>query len=376
MIDSKILDEILPLPSLDDLKTEYVQKLKDNGFVITNFNSGGIFYTLLMIILQCRIDLISLCRTVLSNMFVSYAESSWLDLKAADYSKSRKQPLKTRGYVTVSRNAAGDAIKISKGHIFKTALDINGDELKFIVIEDTTLQQNSLTVAVPVEAENEGSEYNVPENQITRTLVHIEGIDTISNTTDWITREGSDLEETESLRSRVLNSWAELSTMPIADKYKNACEAVQGVLFVTVDDQNPRGQGTIDIIVTSSAGAASEELLALVLAAAEEIKAPYDDLLVKSSTVITQNISVTVTVDYGTNTDGLEDDIKSAIISMMAVSQSRNLNELNVADIIYCVKASISVARNVRVTTPSEDISLDVSNVIILGTVDVQLVEV
>lgn len=376
MIDKKILNEVLPLPELDDLKEEYITKLKNNGFSITNFNSGGVFYTLLMIVLQCRIDLIKLLRLILNNMFISHADAPWLELKATDFSKKRKQPLKTRGLVTVSRTTVGDAIKILKGQVFKTALDINGEELKFVVLEDTILPQNSLSIAVPVEAEYEGSRYNVPEGQITRALTHIEGIDTITNTADWIIREGSDLEDMESLRNRVLGSWAELSSMPIADKYKNVCEAVQGVLYVTVDDQHPRGQGTIDIIVTSTAGAASEELLALVRKEAESIKAPYDNLLVKSSTTVTQNISVSVTVEYGINTDDLENDIKAALISMMAINKSRSLNEITHADIVYWIKLKVSGVKNVKVLLPTNDVFLQEGTVILLGTVNVSIQEV
>ena len=69
-----------------------------------------------------------LLRSVLNNMFMSHAEGVWAELKAADFSKKRKGAVKTRGYVTISREAStdagkeiiGDAVKIPKGHIFKT----------------------------------------------------------------------------------------------------------------------------------------------------------------------------------------------------------------------------------------------------------------
>ncbi|WP_261949178.1 baseplate J/gp47 family protein [Paenibacillus melissococcoides] len=107
----------------------------------------------------------------------------------------------------------------------------------------------------------------------------------------WITREGSDLEDIESLRARTLNSWR-LSTLPIAAKYKNVCEAIPGVLYVRVDDLHPRGQGTIDIIVTGTAGTPSEGLLQKVREEAEKIKGPDDNLLVKASDTVTQDIDI------------------------------------------------------------------------------------
>lgn len=49
MIDKAILDEVLPVPELETLKEEKIAELKEEGFAITNFHSGGVFYTLLLI---------------------------------------------------------------------------------------------------------------------------------------------------------------------------------------------------------------------------------------------------------------------------------------------------------------------------------------
>ena len=101
MIDKEILDAVLPLPTLDELKEQKVEELKDEGFVISNFHSGGVFYTMLMIVLRIKVEVIELLRVVLNNMFVSHAGGAWLDLKMADYSKKRKKAQKTQGFVTV-----------------------------------------------------------------------------------------------------------------------------------------------------------------------------------------------------------------------------------------------------------------------------------
>lgn len=375
-IDPNILDQILPVPDIDDLMEDTVAELQDKGFAVTNFNSGGVFYTLLMIAFRIRIELVQLLRSVLSNMFVSSATGVWLELKAADFSKKRKAAVKTQGNVTVSRAADGVAVTIPLGNIFKTEKDINGTELRFFVTASTILQQGSLSVDVPVEAEKEGVLYNVAAGKITKSLTHISGIDTITNGTSWITLEGSDIEDDESLRERMLNAWADVATMPIAQKYKNVCEAVSGVLFVRVDDQHPRGQGTIDIIVTSTVGAATEELLALVEAAANAIKAPYDNLLVKSSTTSATDVSVTVSVAAGTNTDGLSDRVTATIQTVMKISKDRNLNELLQSDLIYAIRRDISSVVNVKVTAPADDLILGTDIVIILGTITVTIQEV
>ena len=154
MIDKEILDAVLPVPDLAELRDAKVEELKNEGFVISNFHSGGVFYTLLMIALRIKIEFMELLRLVLNNMFVSHASGIWLDLKMADYSKKRKKARKAQGLVTVSRlDMEGEAIKIAKGQIFKTGLDINGDELRFFALEPAVLQKGAAAVDVLVEAD-------------------------------------------------------------------------------------------------------------------------------------------------------------------------------------------------------------------------------
>lgn len=372
MIDKEILDEVLPVPELEELKEQKIEELQEEGFVVTNFHSGGIFYTLLMVVLRIRIECAELFRSILNNMFVSHASGTWLDLKLADYGKKRKKAQKARGYVTVKRLGEGDAIKIPKGHVFKTETDINGEELRFFVTENTVLQKGASSVDVIVEAEKEGSRYNVPPGQISKTLVYLGELDSISNGEDWIIREGSDTEDDESFRGRGLRSWAELSQRAIEDSFINAAESVAGVLFAQADCAHPRGQGTVDVIVTGTAGEATEGLLKEVRAAVDKIAGPYDNILVKSSQNIEQDIAVTVTIGDAALTDEeVERRVEAILAELLAVRKGRKLNELNLSDINHAIREGLSSATNVKITTPGDDVLLTKDKVIALGAVTV-----
>ena len=345
MIDKEILDAVLPLPTLDELKEQKVEELKDEGFVISNFHSGGVFYTMLMIVLRIKVEVIELLRVVLNNMFVSHAGGAWLDLKMADYSKKRKKAQKTQGFVTVRRtDMTGEAVKIPKGHVFKSILDINGEELRFFVLEAATLQKGASSVDVLVEAETEGSRYNVPAGQIVRTLTYLGDV-TFSNAEDWIVREGSDTED--------------------------AAESVPGVLFAQADCNHPRGQGTVDVIVTGTAGEATEGLLAAVREAVDKIAGPYDNILVKSSVTVSQNISVTVTTDTADTDEAVENRVKAILTELLAVRRSRKLNELTLSDINHAIRSGYSGATNAAVSEPEADVKLGKDKVITLGDVSV-----
>lgn len=67
MIDKEILDAVIPVPTLEEAKDEKVAELKEEGFVVTNFHSGGVFYTLLMVELRIKIELLQLARRILNN---------------------------------------------------------------------------------------------------------------------------------------------------------------------------------------------------------------------------------------------------------------------------------------------------------------------
>ena len=371
MIDKSILDEVLPIPDMDTLRDKKIAELQEAGFIITNFHSGGIFYTMLMIVLRVKLELIQLLRTVLNNLFVSHATGVWLDLKMADYSKKRKKAQKTQGLVTVSRlDAEGEAVKIPKGTVFKTVQDINGEELRFFALEAAVLQKGAQTVEVPVEAEIEGTRYNVPQEQITRTLTYLGEI-SVGNARDWITREGSDTEDDESARTRTLRSWSELAQRAIEDTFVNTAESVPGVLFAQADCLHPRGQGTVDVIVTGTAGEATEGLLNDVRKAVAQIAGPYDNILVKSSVTVPQDIAVTVTVSNAPDNSQIENRVRSILTGLLAVRKGRRLHELTCSDINLAIRNGCDTVTNAVVTVPAADVRLSRDKVIIPGTISV-----
>ena len=346
MIDEKILDEIFPITSREELKETYVEELKKEGFVITNFSSGGIFNMLLQIILQAKVELLILLRNLLSHFYVRHATGKWLDLLGEDFTKKRKEAKNTCGKITLYRDPDAEAVEM-------------------------LAEENS--IIVPVAAEKAGSKYNLPEGQVDKCMIHLEGINKICNEQDWITEEGSNEESQEAFRERILNAWAELSSRPIALKYKNICEGVKGVLHVRVDDLHPRGQGTIDIIVTSTMGAATEKLLEEVRKAADSIKGEYDNILVKSADTTYQNVDLTITLPGLAADEGIAERAEAIVIDYFKIDQDRNLNEFILFDLSYALKKGIEIIKNVKYTVPQEDVIVDKDQVIILGQVKITI---
>ena len=374
MIDDSILDEVIPVPDPDAKMAEMKESLEENGFKVTKWGTGAVFYWLTRICVQIHIELLKLARVILNNMFIRHAEGKWLELKAAEFSKSRKAAIKTQGYITINRNNSDTALTITKAHIFKTKPDASGTELKYYAVADTLIPAGIKTGKVLVEAEKAGTQYNVSENQITVSMIYLEGIENITNDQDWIYLEGADEESYSSLRTRTLGSWEELSVNTTAGKLKSVVESLPGVMCAYVDDQHPRGQGTVDVIVIGTAGAASAELIQQAQQAIDTLRDNYEDYLVKPGEIVYQDVDITLHLRAGTSTTDVADVAKTLISSAMRLSNRSDFNLFLQDDIRYVLKSNIPGYRKTVFISPATDVELAQDKVIMLSNITVQVV--
>lgn len=272
MIDEKLLDKIIPLPGEEEKMESIRSELEEEGFVITNFSKGGIFYTIIRIFVKIYIELLRLARKMVDSSLVSHAEGDWLDIKAADYGKSRKEAVKARGYITVYRTVTDEILTVSHGHMFQAV-----DGKRYYAVENVDIAAGESVGRVLVEAARPGAGYNAPVGTITHSMIYLSGVARVSNEAGWLQEEGADEETDEKLRERCLNSYAELAERTIEQKLKNAAESVNGVIAAEVVSDHPRGQGTVDIYITGPSGVATPELLAKVSDAIAYLKGNYED---------------------------------------------------------------------------------------------------
>lgn len=371
MIDEEILDKVCPIPDEDETMEEIKGKLGEEGFIINNFNKGGIFYIIIRIFVLIYIDIKRLARSIINNLFIKHAEGDWLEIKVADVGKKRKEAIKTRGYVTLYRDDYQNALQITKGHMFKTLPDVNGKELKFYVLDTTVIGAGEKSGKVLVEAESPGTGYNVSTGKITVSMIHLDGVVSVSNEEGWLYEEGADIEDLEDLRTRAEDAWSELAERTTDEKLINVSKKVSGVLDVRVDAQNPRGQGTTDIIITSTSGEATQELLKKVENATAYLKGNYDDFLYKSSTIVNVDIKLTLYIAKDASTDGVQQTAEKTIEKFMQLSSREELNCLYMDDIRYALKSDIETYKRAEISSPDGDIELDKGKVIMLGGIEV-----
>ena len=204
-------------------------------------------------------------------------------------------------------------------------------------------------------------------------MIYLAGVSGIANEQGWIYSEGADAESETSLQNRTIASWSELSTNTTAAKLKAAVEAIPGVMCAYIDDQHPRGQGTVDVIVVGTAGAASEELVRKAQEAADQLKDNYEDYLARSGTIIYQNVDITLYLKQGASVTDIADTAKTLIAGAMKLSNRTDFNLFLQDDIRYVLKKNIPDYRKTVFTAPAADVELAAGNVIMLGDITVQV---
>lgn len=371
MISEDLLDKICRVPDENEEMEKIRDELIKEDFIITDLKKGGIFHTIIRIFVKIYIELKTKSRKQINNFFVLHADEDWLELKAADFGKKRKQAVKARGYITIERREHSEALQILKGHMFKTLPDGSGTEKKYYVLETTIIEAGQNEGRVLVEAAEGGTAYNVPNGRITVSMIHLDGVEKVINKEGWLQLEGADIEDVEAFRKRVGESWSELAELTIEDKLKNAARKVEGVIDVSIDAQHPRGQGTTDIIVTGANGTATPELLRKVEAAVSYLKGNYDDFLCKSVTVVNQDISLTVYISKGVSITGIKEKAEEIIRRLMELSSRKEPESLYLDDIRLALKDGLQEYKRTEFNNPVKDVELPKGQIIMLRNLTV-----
>lgn len=105
--------------------------------------------------------------------------------------------------------------------------------------------------------------------------------------------------------------------------------------------------------------------------AVEAVTDPYDNLLVKFSVTVAQDVAVTITTNTADSDDEIKTRVQAILAELLAVPRNRKLNELTLSDINHAIRSDYSGATNVTVEVPAADVKLEKDKGIILGAVAV-----
>ncbi len=374
-------DELIGTKSFAELVTESRKKLGASNSKITNWTVGGVFRTLVETCCWCVSQLYTLLEKVVPMGFLDYSTGTWLEFKAADVGLTRRTAKQATGKVIFSRQADVDrAVSIPSGSIVKTEMQNDGNELRFFTTENVVIPAGTESVEVPVRAEFEGAAYNVGEGYIRVLVTHIPGIDAVTNSESWLLSEGVDAESDVALRKRYRLRWNELSTGSTALAYESWAYQVPGVMDVAIDDNHPRGPGTVDVIIASPAGAPTETLKQQVKEYVDTRRPLCSDVLVMGPVLKTVDLDITLLLypEKGSIADA-RTDAEAVIQKFFTMTDNEtDVEAQKIGDDFIRARfirhlMEIQDVINVVLNSPASDISVAVNELAARGTVSLRV---
>jgi uncharacterized phage protein gp47/JayE len=235
-----------------ELETEWRATMAAQNSQISNDDRMSPFWRLVTaIVTNPVLWLINfIAVTVMPNAYVKYAAGQFLDLLADAVNLSRKGSTPAVGVITFSRTDTGMGITIPLGTIIQTA-PISGVVYRLVTTEEKSFSGVSLTMDVPVEAENAGTAYNLAANYFSVLPTPIAGVTAVNNGINWLTTPGADVESDDALRARVRNQFGTAASFHTDSVYRSLIGKFPGVNIDAIwfVHNAPRGPGTANAYV-------------------------------------------------------------------------------------------------------------------------------
>lgn len=204
-------------------------------------------------------------ETVLPNFFVKTAVDGWLDMLAWAVNVERKASTKAQGELLFTRSSAAGTLDVDIGTRVQSAA-INGHVYELKTTQVGTFVDGQSQLAIPVEAIDAGSGFNLAPGYYAILPVPVPGIVQVVNTDSWLTTPGDDREPNDQLRLRTRNQFSAVNQYHTDAVYRAMITSFPGVHpdGVFFEHGAPRGPGSANAFVLFEAGVPADEYLATI----------------------------------------------------------------------------------------------------------------
>ncbi|MQU29539.1 hypothetical protein GHO29_24105 [Pseudomonas helleri] len=246
------------------LRKAWESEVAAQGSKLSNTSAYSPFWRLITaLVTKPVLWLISfISDTVLPNFFVKTAGDTWLDMLAWAVNVERKGATKATGMMLFTRIAAGGTLELPAGIVVQSAA-INGHIYQMVTTTPATFADGLLQLEIPVEAQEEGSGYNLAPGYYAILPVPLAGIAQVVNTDGWLIAPGADPEPDDQLRLRVRNQFSAVNQWHTDAVYRAMISAFPGVRpdGVYFLHGAPRGPGSANAYVLFEADVPAETYL-------------------------------------------------------------------------------------------------------------------
>ena len=296
---------------------------------------------------------------VLDQSFPQTAQGQYLDYHAETRALTRLPAAKAAGVLRFSApSAAVTDYEIEAGSVAMTTGGV-----RFETTEKATLQKGETYVDVPARAVEAGANGNAIADAAHIMSVYPVGITQCTNPEAF--SGGSGEESDEKLRERVMESYKRLPNGANAAFYEQEAMSFPNVAAAKAVGR-ARGIGTVDVYVSTHAGAPGEALLGEIEAALQRKREIAVDVEVKAPTEKTVNVTAELTAEQGWTMREITDAAQEAL---QAYFTGERLGEpvyrAKLASILYGVPG----VKNYHLLAPAADVPAGATELPVLGTV-------
>ena len=298
----------LPSKSFTTLVSDFAASCQGAAATLVDFSVGSVLRAIAEATAGVVLWLQAMVLQVLTLTRASTSGGTDLDSWMDDYSFKRLPALAATGLVTFSRFTPTQAALIPVGATVRTADGSQGFTVTASPSNPAwngsgyTLTAGTASLTVPVAATVSGSAGNAQANAVTVITGAIPGVDTVTNPGSFTS--GIDAESDSSFRSRFALYIASLSKgtkAAVASAILGVRQGLQYTILENVDATGAVSMGNFLVTVTDSTGYPPTALLNQVSEALDAVRPIGSRFTVLAPTVVTANVSMTITNTPGTN---------------------------------------------------------------------------
>jgi len=279
--------------------------------------------------------------------FPQTAQGEWLDRHAALRGVERREAERAKGVLRFSvAQAGGTDLTIPAGTVCATA-----GLTRFETTQAAVLKAGETHVDVPAQAVEPGTAGNVPKGSILVMAVPPVGVSGCANPGPFA--GGTDAEEDEALRGRVLETYRRMPNGANAAFYEQGALSFPQVAACTVLPK-ARGLGTVDVVVATAAGAPDAGLIGTLQDYFDQRREIAVNVLVKAPTTANVDVAATIQVEEGRDAEAVKAGVMAAIQSFF--SGERLSAPVLVAQLNQLIFSQPGVA-NCALTKPTADVA-------------------
>lgn len=300
-------------------------------------------------------------RWVLEQCFPQTAQGEYLDRLAALRGISRSVATAATGTLRFGLSGAvADDLAIAAGTTCMTAAGV-----RFATTEEAVLTAGSLYTDVPAQALEPGRAGNVAPGTVTIMAAMPMGIRACTNPEAFA--GGEDAEDDASLRARLLDSFVRLPNGANAAYYEQTALSYPGVAAAKAIGR-PRGIGTVDVYVATTAGIPDQELLEAIGGYLQERREISVDLRVLAPAEETVDVSAAIRCAQGSTFAQAKEQAEAALRGVFTGALlGRGITLAELGNLLYGLES----VENYRFSSPLSDIAPSSTSLPRLGTLTI-----